>query len=495
MPDEPETPTQNRAKVVRRRWWLIALVTLLLLGIGLLFSLQRTPVYQAQALLLLDSAQVATGDAGSAVQSEEVATQQMVVESRPVAQLVAKALGSTESPDNLLNSLTVAPVGATRVLRITVANSSPTEAAKIANSFASSYLAYQKTQTAPATGTSSSAKGTSSSVGEILVPAVTNRTPSDPKPAVTAVLCALLGLLLGLTLAFVVERFDDGIRDEEALHAALGSVPVLGSIPRSRDIGHGLLATVTEPFSPAAEAYRALGTSIRFLLAVNDRDQSHQARGRSLLVTSAGPKEGKSLVAANLAVAAARTGMTVALVDGDLREPRQAVLFSVQPAAGLSDVLVGTTAIRDALATTGIEGLVVLPAGTIPPNPAELLASDSMRGLVLELTTRFDLVIFDSSPVLGVADTLELAPLADSSLLVTRPGLARKRTVQAALQRIQRVGGTISGGVLNDSVNNQLRRSTPSRGGTGSASARQAEPQLAISRDQDGGSRHAEAQE
>ncbi len=97
MPDEPETPTQNRAKVVRRRWWLIALVTLLLLGIGLLFSLQRTPVYQAQALLLLDSAQVATGDAGSAVQSEEVATQQMVVESRPVAQLVAKALGSTEN--------------------------------------------------------------------------------------------------------------------------------------------------------------------------------------------------------------------------------------------------------------------------------------------------------------------------------------------------------------------------------------------------------------
>ncbi len=272
--------------------------------------------------------------------------------------------------------------------------------------------------------------------------------------------------------------------------------PFSGSIPRSRDIGHGLLATVTEPFSPAAEAYRALGTSIRFLLAVNDRDQSHQARGRSLLVTSAGPKEGKSLVAANLAVAAARTGMTVALVDGDLREPRQAVLFSVQPAAGLSDVLVGTTAIGTRWPRLELKVLSCSPREPSHQSGGGLLASDSMRGLVLELTTRFDLVIFDSSPVLGVADTLELAPLADSSLLVTRPGLARKRTVQAALQRIQRVGGTISGGVLNDSVNNQLRRSTPSRGGTGSASARQAEPQeLAISRDQDGGSRHAEAQE
>jgi Mrp family chromosome partitioning ATPase len=124
--------------------------------------------------------------------------------------------------------------------------------------------------------------------------------------------------------------------------------------------------------------------------------------------------------------------------------------LEVQGTPGLSDALAGAEPTTRSMADLGIDGLHVLVAGTVPPNPAELLASPAMRSILDDLTARSDLVVLDSSALLGLADSLELVRLSDLTLLVTRTQVSRKRTVQAALERIQQVGGKVSGAVLND---------------------------------------------
>lgn len=287
--------------------------------------------------------------------------------------------------------------------------------------------------------------------GEVIRPADVPDSPASPKPLRTGILALVLGLMLGVGLAFLRDFLDDAIRsDDDAVRAA--RAPVLAHIPyRAESDQDKRLATLVDEFSPKAEAFRTLRSNVRFVLyggAPQARGES--AVGRSLTVTSAVATEGKTTTAANLAVAAARAGTKVLLVDADLRRPGIAKAFGIENAPGLSELLVGEVSLRDVVSDVGVANLRILTSGAIPPNPAELLAGSAMRALHLRLEQIAELIVYDTAPVLAVADTLEVAPISTQTMIVVDVREASRRTVRHTADKLRGVGGEVAGTVLNN---------------------------------------------
>jgi len=290
-----------------------------------------------------------------------------------------------------------------------------------------------------------------------------NRAQVPTEPVGTDIFSAggvslILGLALGIALAFVRDHFDDVIRDEDDFKRATNRLPVLGRIPLWKPtVGDTeRLASIMEPSSSAAEAYRELSAGVRFLLVARDDEPKHEAsehhgltRSRVVLICSATMGEGKTATAGNLAVAAARVGLRTVLVDADLRRPAVSQRFGIGRTTGLSDALLNGEDPKLHTLDVGIDNLSILSAGTIPPNPAELLASPAMRVLQQRLLEDHDLVVFDTPAVLAVPDALELGPYADLAVLVGRVGSTSRRRIAAALERLVQVGTDVSGTVLN----------------------------------------------
>lgn len=213
------------------------------------------------------------------------------------------------------------------------------------------------------------------------------------------------------------------------------------SSSNGRQYDNYALVTRDDPKSPAAEAYRTLRTNLQF--AALDRPL------RTLLITSAGPGEGKTTVAANLGVALAQSGKKVVVVGGDLRKPTLHQAFGLRNAAGLTSVLTGNVTWQDALQPSGVEGLSILPSGPIPPNPAELLASARMQEVLSEISAGCDMVIIDAPPVLAVTDAGVLSRLSDGVLLVVSVGITPRDVAKAAKEQLVQVGARILGLVVN----------------------------------------------
>lgn len=203
------------------------------------------------------------------------------------------------------------------------------------------------------------------------------------------------------------------------------------------------LVTCLLPKSPGAEAYRVLRTNLQFMAL----DQQL----RTILVTSSSPEEGKSLTSANLAIAFAQSGQQVLLVDADLRRPTVAKMFRASNGrwVGLTSVLAGSLALEDALTESGVPGLKLLPSGPIPPNPAEMVGSQRMEALLQELTSRFDLVLIDTPPVLAVTDACAMAPRVDGVLLVVRVNQVGHPQARRAKELLMAVKARILGVVLD----------------------------------------------
>lgn len=203
------------------------------------------------------------------------------------------------------------------------------------------------------------------------------------------------------------------------------------------------LITLADPRSPVSEAYRTLRTNLEFF--------SLDEPIRTLVVTSPGSEEGKSTVLANLAVTLAQGGKLVILVDCDLRRPTQHSLFGLDNATGLTTMMLDEAARSDPpLRETPVDGLRVLPAGPLPPNPAELLGSQRMKDTVVVLLEQADVLLFDAPPVLAVTDALVLAVQTDGVLLVVKAGGTKREYIQQAKERLERVNARIVGAVLNN---------------------------------------------
>ncbi|HEY6337935.1 MAG TPA: polysaccharide biosynthesis tyrosine autokinase [Candidatus Sulfotelmatobacter sp.] len=267
----------------------------------------------------------------------------------------------------------------------------------------------------------------------------------------------VLGLTSGVGLAFLLEGLDNTVRTTEQAQTISG-LPPLGMIPlgskTAREGGSSkrlMLASSNEavelithvrPQSQMAESYRALRTSLLL---------SHLgAPPKIIMVTSALPQEGKSTTSINCAVVLAQKGVRVLLVDCDLRRPSIHKTLGMGPRSGLSNVLTGSTTLKQAITVAPtLPNLDVLPAGTPPPNPAELLASTNMRDVLAELTERYDHIVLDTPPTLSVTDAVVLSPRADAIVLVIRSGSTTKQALRRSRDILMQVNARVSGVLLN----------------------------------------------
>jgi capsular exopolysaccharide synthesis family protein len=220
-----------------------------------------------------------------------------------------------------------------------------------------------------------------------------------------------------------------------------GRHPRPGMEALSRETLDPSIVAALHKSSPGAEAYRRLRTNLLFAQATPLK---------SLVVTSATPSEGKTTTSTNLSVTYAQQGLKVVLVDCDLRRPRVHHVFGVERSPGLSELILGYAALDAVLLETPVENLTVVPSGTPPPNPAELLGGPRMRELLAELGTRFDVVILDSPPMLLAPESSVLAVHVDGVVLVVRAGATHRGAVRDAAQQVRTVGANLVGGVLND---------------------------------------------
>ncbi|MHB8708484.1 MAG: GumC family protein [Desulfuromonadales bacterium] len=280
---------------------------------------------------------------------------------------------------------------------------------------------------------------------DVIDPALTPKAPIKPNKKKNLALGLVLGLMLGVGLVFLLDYMDQTIKTSDDVRDKLG-LTVLGIIPRipfadedARLPGRRLVTTLA-PRSPVVESFRALRTNLNFL---TDRE-SHKV----ILVTSSLPDEGKSTVSGNLAVILAQTGARVLLVGCDLRRPSLYTMFGQNVEPGLTNLLVedNQAAVRK-LANPKID---FLPAGKIPPNPAEILGSGRMKKFLAAARERYDYVVLDAPPVLPVTDSQVLAPLADLVLVVLEPCRIPERAARQMVESLNAVDSKISGVILND---------------------------------------------
>jgi capsular exopolysaccharide synthesis family protein len=255
----------------------------------------------------------------------------------------------------------------------------------------------------------------------------------------TLVFSILLGLICGIVLALVLEALDTTIRSPDEVSRQTG-LPLLGAIPLLEDSSPQVI-TLSAPQSPTSEAYRTLRSNIAFALT--------DLPARSFLVAATLGGEGKSSVAANLAVVTAHAGQMVILADTDLRKPVLADLFGLNPGIGLTNVLVGDATVEEVLQETGVPGLMLLASGPLPPNPAELLDSARMTEVITELHKRADVVIFDSPPALLLSDGVILSSKVDRVLLAAESGRVTVDAFREVLRLMVHARASVLGVVLN----------------------------------------------
>lgn len=262
------------------------------------------------------------------------------------------------------------------------------------------------------------------------------RAPAKPNIVLNLALGGVLGLMFGFGLAFLLEYMDTTVKSLDDVERFLG-VPVLAVVPKDVGILHR-----TSGFNPDAEAYRILRTNIEF----NRRDP----QANCLTVVSGGAGEGKSTTISNLAFVCAQGGYTVLLIDADLRRPRLHTLFDVGNNVGLTNYLTTTVRLEEVVIQTAVENLYFLPSGILPADSAGVLNSQRMSELIEDVKSRFDLVLIDSPPILGVSDASVLANEADMTLIVVQHRKLPRHMLMRVKQAVENVGGKVLGVVLNN---------------------------------------------
>jgi len=286
--------------------------------------------------------------------------------------------------------------------------------------------------------------------------------PVRPRVSVMVGLGTFVGLLFGVAIAWILERMDTSIKTPDDIESNLG-IPFLGLLPvvddsdenpYSRRKGgrrrkkklpspddHAELVVHDRPLSGVAEAARSIRTNLLFM----NPDRPY----RKLLVSSAGPSEGKTTVACSIAIALAQGGQRVCIVDCDLRRPRLHRIFDRAGDAGLTNLLVGDAQLDDITKPTQIDNLWSIPSGPIPPNPADVLNSERFRSFLSSLGDRFDRIVIDSPPLVAVTDAAILSTLVDGTVFVVRAFRTNRNLSAHGLRSIRDVDGRIVGAVLN----------------------------------------------
>lgn len=260
--------------------------------------------------------------------------------------------------------------------------------------------------------------------------------PSSPNVALNLVLGAVVGLLFGVGIAFFLEFLDTSVKSLEDVERYL-QVPVLAVIPKDVGILHK-----QSGMSPDAEAYRILRTNIEF----NRKNPEDNA----ITVVSGGAGEGKSTTLVNLAYICAQGGYTTLMIDADLRRPRLHTFFDINNAVGLTNYLTTELMLEDVILQTPVDNLYFMPSGILPADAAGILNSRRMSELIQDVKQRFDLVLVDSPPILGVSDASVLASEVDLTMIVVQHRKLPRNMLMRVKQAVENVGGHVIGVVLNN---------------------------------------------
>lgn len=460
--------------LARQRWIVLAAVVVVPL-IAFLVSHSQQALYQASATVLVNSQNPAAAtlspNPAASPPDRYAATQAALARVGTVAELAAKAAGVPgHTPGGLLANSSVSANPAADLLTFSVTDPVPAVAEKLATAYAKAFTVYRRRLD---TGVLSSAivdvhrrlaalaaagdngsplyrqlLGTSrdlealqtlaaSGASAVVVGKAGGASQVQPKTSRNVALGILVGIALGVGLAFLREAFDTRVRSADELRGRLG-LPLLGHVPKpDRSSSEAeTLVTLAEPAGASAEAFRILKTSL-------DISQLQHHVG-SILITSTREGEGKSTTVANLAVILARSGRHVILVDLDLRHPRIDSFFDLDGQPGLTSVAVGEATLGDALCVVDVHPeptvadpgmLEVVRVGVPPPDPGEFLSSGFVRDALAKLAARCDVLLIDTPPLLAVGDAMTIATRADALVLVA--GLNQVR--RASLAETRRV--------------------------------------------------------
>lgn len=291
---------------------------------------------------------------------------------------------------------------------------------------------------------------------ELLEVASVPSRPVEPNKVMIVGAAAAGGLFLGILLVFVLESMDRTVKSQEAVEREYGLTflgliphirPVLAAKPTKRGPARGQEWSPDRyvhdfPKSPVAESCRSIRTNLTFLATEAPLD--------TMLVTSPGPREGKTTTSMNVATVMAQSGTRVLLVDADMRRPRVHTIYDTQNDVGLSSILVDRVAPIDAIQRSPVPNLDILPSGPVPANPAELIESARFRKTLEELSSMYDRVIFDSPPITPVTDAAILSSMVDGVVLVVRANATRNEVLGRAVELLSAVNSNIVGAVLND---------------------------------------------
>ncbi len=422
-------------RICGRSWRLLVALVLMGGAAGAAVAAFTTPVFRADTQLFI-SVRSAGEAASELVQGNSAAQQKVtsyveVVQSASVLQPVIDELDLPTDVAELAERVSASSPANSVLLDISALDEDPELAVRIATAAAEHF---SDVVTTDLDGTEA---GAPSLVRvNTIQPAVVPDAPASPSYPQDVALGLVGGVALGLALVLLRHLLDTRVRTRDDVESVT-DVPILGDIAFDATADSQPLIVHSDPRNPRAEAFRALRTNVQFIELDGVK--------RTFTITSALPSEGKSTTAANLALTLAETGAKVALVDADLRRPRIADMLGVEGAAGLTDLLIGRAEIEDVLVPWGHGGLRVLPAGSIPPNPSELLASEAMHRLVELLIVENDAVVIDAPPLLPVTDAAILSRLTGGALVVSASGRATRQQLRGAIESLEGIGSRALG--------------------------------------------------
>ncbi len=482
-------------RIVRHRWWILILIPLIAGGSAYYNVSRQTPMYQAKATMVVNSGAI-TGTGGTTSFNESVNlvnTYVRLIDTKPVRDRVEAMFPEGQEPA----SVTATSTQGALLIYVSSVSSDPQLAADTANAYVTAfqeyiadrnaqridnsraaidaqieYLQSQVTEIDNQLGSAPEADraglqqqrqtlvnqisqlqndaaksemqaASASSFVEVLDPAPVPDYPFAPSVQRTTMLGAFVGILLAVGVIALLEYLDNTVKNHTNIQH-LTQAPLLSSIPMNPGIEQGprQIYALADTKSASAEAVRLLRTNLTFA------GVDHPIR--SLAVTSSLASEGKSTLSANLAVAAASSGLAVALIDADLRKPTQHRVFGVDNSQGVTTYLSNPTTMWESVSRrVALPGLTIITSGPIPPNPSEMVVSPRFRQLVKSLEREFDLVIIDTPPVLQASDGLIVGSATDGILLVTRHGKTRVEALRNASGLIHQSGTRLIGVVVN----------------------------------------------
>lgn len=429
-----ELDLRQLLRIARRRGWIVIVAILICAMAGYAYASRQPEVYSARAqIIMMSMPDTGSRYTGLLASQNLKPSYMLIVKSEPVMQAVIDDLDLSYSVPALQGKISVTDVPNTQFLNVNVTDGDPQVAANIATSTVQEFVDYIAGQGDEGLGVPADVANTARVPG----------APFEPRPMYTAQIGAIVGLLLGLVIVALLEYFYNAVTPEDDVQDLAGA-PVLATVTQMQGVkpGGGQVFMLAQPTSSAAEALRLLRTNLQFASASKEIDK--------LVISSPGPGEGKSTVAANLGVVMAQGGITTVIIDADLRKPTQHRIFGVPGDQGVTSMLTDPDSPWQAHARKiALPGLFLVPSGSIPPNPFDLVSSDRFRDRIEEISQDVDLVIIDSPPVLSASDSLAMAAHADGMLLVAQSHKTRTDTLRHAAHSVNQGGVRLVGVVLN----------------------------------------------